>query len=113
MSFVIKQGDTRPSLLVELRDKDGAVDLTNAVKVEFHMAMLDGGEVVIDSEADNLQVSATEQRGYVSYPWAPGETATPGRYYGEFEVTFVAGEVMTFPNDGHNPLIIKIVKEIA
>lgn len=101
--FSIKQNDTAPALIVAVEhDSDVPIDLTNAT-VEFHMRNVDTGEVKVDS-AGTVHDVAQQQ---VRYDWIAGDTATPGTYEMEFEVTFADGTVETFPNDGHDVLEIR------
>ena len=49
-------------------------------------------------------VSSTS--GRVKYSFSAADTDTAGNFDGEFEVTFVGGQVETFPNDGFIKVII-------
>jgi len=99
--FTIKQGDTAPSIEVQLLDGDDPVDLSNA-NVGFRM----------HHQLEDVTVKGTcaidETDGYVSYIWSDGDTDTIGRYEGEFIIdyddptsidTFDVDE--TFPSDGY------------
>lgn len=104
MAFTIKQFDTSPSIGMNLQTADGtAVDITNALEVRFHMRTR--GEtptVVIDARAQ--VVDAVE--GQVKYDWLRSDTAEPGRYEAEVEVTYTDGSVETFPNGGYETITI-------
>jgi len=92
--FYIKQNDTSPDFAAVLTDAAGNLAALTGATVQFHMAEEDG-TVVVDAVATVVStVTAT-----VSYAWQVGDTATPGKYYAEFEVTFSNGKVETFPND--------------
>lgn len=101
-TFYLKADDTAPILETVLKDSSGTpIDLTGA-DVRFAMLEPRGAVVTIDtgatiSDADN---------GEVRYPWADGDTTTPGRYRAEFVVTYQDGTVETFPNVGYHDIII-------
>lgn len=106
-TFSIKQGDTSPSLKVQLQDEDGApVDITNT-NVKFHMRSAETNNLVIDEVA----VIDDAVNGKVSYDWREGNTRAIGRFNAEFEVTYANDAVETFPNDSY--IIIKIHRELA
>lgn len=106
--FNIKQNDTLPKLGAILQDEDKEpVDITGAT-VRFHMSPYNKDEVLIDEEAEIID--ATE--GKVAYQWQTGDTETPGRYRGEFEINFLSNGKQTHPNCGKDIEII-ISKEIA
>ena len=44
--------------------------------------------------------------GQVKYSFSVEDTDTSGNLDGEFQVTFVGGQVETFPNDGYIKVII-------
>lgn len=103
LTFHIKQNDTRPVLEIFLRDdKDRAVDITGATVV-FHMRDSADNSAVVSSGSVTV-VSAVN--GRVSYSWASANTATAMVAQGEFQVTFVSGDVETFPNDGYIKIVI-------
>ena len=99
-TFYIKQNDTKPSLFAQLLSEGSAIDLTGAT-VRFHM----------ESGVDSPAVITDAATGNVRYDWSTGDTATPGIFHAEFEVTFSDGTVETFPNDGY--LSINIMEELA
>lgn len=105
-TWITKQNDTKP-LFAHLEDANGQVDLTNASSVVFNLRDLPGTVKV--SRAACTIVTAAE--GYVK--WAPQatDTDTVGSYKGEFEVTWAAGEIETYPHDSY--IKVKIVDDIA
>jgi len=95
--IVMKQNDRRPYLDCVLQDRDGPVDLTGET-VRFVMRSSDG-TVVIDQTSTGSAVTVTDSTaGAVRYAWRAGDTATPGAYLAEWELT-AGGERETFPND--------------
>ena len=106
MTFYLKQHDTLPALEASLINPDGtAVDLTGAA-VKFVMTAADGTPVV--DAAGAIVAPATD--GKVRYDWLAEDTAVPGAYRAEFEVTFV-GSRYTFPNNDY--LAVQITKSLG
>lgn len=61
-----------------------------------------------------LEVTATKDvlsPAAVSYTFVAGNLAVPGLYRGEWEVTFNAGGVQTFPSDGYH--LIEVQKDLG
>lgn len=101
-TFYLKAADTAPVLEATLEDASGEpIDLTGA-SVGFAMIEPRNGATVIDAGAN----VADAANGLVRYPWADGDTDTPGRYRAEFVVTYADGTVETFPNAGYHDIII-------
>lgn len=97
--FYVKQGDTEPTLVAQLRWQDGTpIDLTDVTEVRLHMAL--NYQLHVDQPVTII----TPSEGRVSYGWTPGDTDVPGQFDAEFEVTFADGEIITCPNDGHFPI---------
>lgn len=95
-TFSIKQNDTSPSLQAICRRENGAVDLTNADSVRFHMGSL----------VNAAATFADRATGLVQYDWQTGDTATVGSYPVEFQVTWTDGRIETFPNTNNHPLVV-------
>jgi hypothetical protein len=94
MAFTIKKGDTSPFLVASLKDaSETAVDLTGATVV-FNMADLDDNLVVTNGSCTILN----EDQGRIKYEWQTADTVNDGVFRGEFQVTYVNGDVETFPN---------------
>ncbi len=109
--FQIKRGDTSSPLFVTLEDENGdAVDIENAV-VRFRMGPIDGGDLVISDEAVNLQNGdgSDGTLGEVTYTWIL-QASEAGFYLGEMEVTYVSGDVQTFPNSGY--ILINVLEDL-
>jgi hypothetical protein len=90
--FVIKRGDTSPSLRY-LMPAD--VSLAGA-QVAFQMRK-HHGEAVIDAPAVIETVFAP---GIVAYEWTQSDTALAGRYQAEFKIIYADRAIETFPNRG-------------
>ena len=102
-TFYIKQNDTRPELDVYLRDdKDRSINVTGAT-VKFSMRNAADKTVKINLGSVTT-VSSTA--GRIKYSFSAADTDTAGNFDGEFQVTFVGGQVETFPNDGYIKVII-------
>ena len=102
-TFYIKQNDTRPDLDVFLRDdKDRTINVTGAT-VKFNMRNASDNIVKVNAGSVTT-VSSTS--GRVKYSFSTADTDTAGNFDGEFQVTFVGGQVETFPNDGYIKVII-------
>ena len=94
-TFKIKKGDTVPAIEAFLQYSNGsAVNLTNTT-IAFNMSNLTdyspyraGTAYVIGSET-----------GDVRYSFSADDTGSIGIYWGEFEVNWGGGSVMTLPND--------------
>lgn len=90
--FTMKAFDRRPSIQATLSAGGDPVDLSAALSVKF--IMVNGtGTVVVNSPA----TIATADQGIVRYDWAAGDTATPGLYTAEWEVTWSVGVKQTYP----------------
>src|SRR6185503_17607857 len=98
--FSIKTGDTASSIYATLENSGGTpVDIQGA-SVIFRMAPISGGTLTVAGTAVNAQNGAGTvdgSTGDVVFNWAaaPG---TAGLYLAEWEVTFAAGTIETFPN---------------
>lgn len=90
MRFNVKTGDTKP-LRAQLAyvDGGGPINLTGGTVV-FHMVGITGGACTIDDAVN----------GWVSYPWAAGETNTAGIFDADFNVT-LAGKQSRVPSLGN------------
>jgi Rib/alpha/Esp surface antigen-like repeat protein len=108
MAFTIKQFDTSPSIGMNLQAADGSpVDITAALDLRFHMRPIGEAGLTIDARASVIDAA----EGVVKYDWLPEDTAVPGRYEAEVEVTYTDGSVETFPNGGYE--IITIVDDVT
>jgi hypothetical protein len=108
-NFYIKQSDTLPSIDGTLEDAGGvAVNLTGCT-VAFHMAPANTPSKVTVAAGVGVIVGAT--LGTVRYDWQAGDTASPGTYAAEWQVTFPGGGVERFPNG--SSLTVQILAKVA
>jgi hypothetical protein len=99
----VKEGDTFPNPESVLSDASGdQVNLSGAT-VRFRMAKLDGTPIFERAAViDNNTAPAV-----VHYVWQTGDTATPGAYRAEWEVTYAGGIIETFPQNSYLEVLIK------
>lgn len=97
--FKIKSHDTLPALRVQLQNErdQSLVDLTNATAAKFLMTRTVGGAIVVSAAA----VIENAVQGIVRYDWIAADTATPGSFLGEFEITWTGGKKQTFPTGSY------------
>lgn len=106
--FKIKQGDTRPSLEVQLLDENRQPrDLQTATGVSFHMKDVDTQDIVVEDTATIID----EDDGKVVYEWSEGDTDISGLHEAEFEVEYSGSSNETFPNSGY--IEVYITEELA
>jgi len=103
MAFYIKRGDTSPSILMKCEDGQGnAVDISDA-SARFHMSRLGSSVAKVDAPASIIDAA----NGLVRYDWVSDDTDTSGPYWCEVEVSFLNGDVETFPNNSYERIDIK------
>lgn len=100
--FTIKAHDRLPAIAATLVDADSApVDISDGT-VTFIMADANTRMVKVASDATVVNGS----QGAVQYEWTGADTATPGEYVAEWQVTFSDGKQQTFPSTGYNTVTI-------
>lgn len=104
--FWIKVGDRLPTLDATLIEDDTqtVIDLTAANTVTFSMKKPGEAAAKVDAAAATF---VDKVAGQVRYEWGASDTDTPGRYNGEFVVTWSSGEETTFPNHDYIEVIIR------
>lgn len=106
--FWLKRGDRRPTLAVQLVDRDGEpADLTGAA-VTFTMRPEGGGDLKVDAQPATVLDAST---GEVEYAWAAVDVDTAGDFDAEFVATWTGAVTARFPNDGF--IEVRIVPELA
>lgn len=98
--FSMKANDRRPVIRAQLgyHQADGsfvAVDLTDALRVDFILRSIDPAILVPKVDAEALIEDALA--GIVAYFWAFGDTDTPGDYKGEWEAHWPGDGVHDIP----------------
>lgn len=103
--FIIKSGDTAPSLQATLVDESGGPNLSGSVTVRFVMRALntDGtmGSIKVNAEAEVVDAVAKTVR----YNWQDGDLDEDGTFVAEFKV-IRDGRTMTYPDKGYIPITI-------
>lgn len=107
MPFTIKKGDTLPILTATLTTGPDAgsqtpVDLTTQTAVILVMKPVLGGSASRLTAA----VDGTPTNGQVKYTWVALDTGTAGTFNCEWEITFTAGKVQTFPNEAYFQVVV-------
>jgi hypothetical protein len=103
-SFYIKQNDTAPSIEAVLTDSTGrARSMANASQVRFNMSTESGTNVI----SGGIGSIVNANRGIVAYEWVEGDTENTGIHNAEFQITYVNGQIETFPNNGYIKVIVK------
>lgn len=105
-SLILKQGDQKPEVKVQLLQNDGnggttPVDLSGA-NVKFYAVNPNTNDLLINGENVTIEDAA---QGKISYQWTSGDTDEPGFWKGEFVATFSDGD-LTFPNTGFIDVIV-------
>lgn len=103
--FDIKRNDQLPAIRAQLlmAETETPVDLTNALSVKFIMTRA-VGETPKISSAGVMEVPLTS--GIVRYDWTAVDTATPGEYLAEWEITWTGGKKQTFPTNSYHTIAI-------
>jgi hypothetical protein len=100
--WTIKKGDTWPPLPFTLTDGSGPVDLSTATAVK----LIAKSQQFVITGACVKDADQVANKGEGTYTWVAGDTANPGIYDVEFEVTWGTGKIETFPNSGYKSLEI-------
>lgn len=103
--FSIKAHDRLPAIRAQLQDAltEQPVDLTNAQSCQFIMSTVVGATPVIAATA---VMEVPLNLGIVRYDWTALDTAVPGKFVAEWEVTWVGGKQQTFPTGSYHTIDI-------
>ena len=99
--FTIKEGADFPNLQARLKIKDGTTATLTGATVRFSMWLRKDHSLKINRVLATIESAtppADADDPNVSYPWASGDTDTPGEYEGEFEVTYTDSSIEIFPD---------------
>lgn len=100
-----KRHDSGPNIDAVLSSSTGVVILTGAT-VKFYVED-SAGTAVVDETSTGSRVSIVAATcGAVRYVPSSSMTTSSFRGKAEWQVTFSASTVMTFPNDGHTTIIV-------
>lgn len=101
--FSIKAHDRLPSIRAQLMTESDElpVDLTGASGVRFIMTTAVGSASKVSAVA---VIESPPTLGIVRYDWVAADTDTPGKYLGEWEVTWVGGKKQTFPTGSYHTI---------
>ena len=103
--FKIKKSDTQPSLQATLQYNNGSpIDLTNST-IYFIMGKLADYATYRSGTCSTV----SDTGGICKYDWSNLDTGSVGTYWGEFEVNWGSGSIMTLPNN-HN-LKIEVLED--
>jgi len=91
--FTLKANDRLPSIQATLTTAGVPVDLTGATGVNFIMKAAQGNTIKVNAAA----AIVTATTGVVRYDWLAIDTATPGEYIAEWQVTWSGGKKQSFP----------------
>jgi len=115
VAFVIKQGDTRPTYVAQLKENVGQtderpIDLTGAQSVNFIMKKTNASATA-PFDVKGVMTIENATAGIVEYTWGAADTATIADYDVEFEITWAPGAVETVPNKGY--LSVSVVADLG
>lgn len=93
MADILVQGDTGPLISGVIHEKDSPAKITNlaGASVKFQMRRIRDTNLMVDGDAD-ISVPAS---GEVSYSLEANDTAYPGDYQYQWQVTFPDGKKQT------------------
>lgn len=81
------------------------VDLTVATGVRFLLRSRSSASTPLIAAAATKE-DQVANAGWVHYDWQTGDTASPGLYFAEVEVTWPGGKTQTFPADGYGTVSV-------
>jgi hypothetical protein len=104
--FEIKAHDLLPVLRVNLTRGAFNLDVSAATGITFIMSNKATATIVV-----NGSVTIEDPvNGLIRYDWVTGDTATPGDYLGEFQITWPGPKHETFPTDSY--MTIEIFRDL-
>jgi len=108
MDFYIKQNDSAADLIITPKDENGeTVDLSGVKSCVFNMKNAQTQEVVINRKPAVVD----KVNNTLKYDFVVEDTATSGKFHGEFEMLMNSGDIRTVPTNTYINIIIQ--KDIA
>ena len=104
-TFIIKRGDTSPSIKWEITYPNINLD---GASVVFNMRGLDGDAAITRAPAEVVSGALLPT---LRYNWLPDDTSDVAKYEAEFEVTYADGSIESFPNDSN--IIVRVVRDLG
>lgn len=107
-SFIIKENDTLPSLSITVIDR-GCFD----EKIPFILSAVTATTFTMIDECNQFKILegpaniTSSSGGTIEYTWSSADTDTPGRFKGEFRLSFSGGPRMTLPLNGSIDIFIQ------
>lgn len=96
----IKSFDRLPAIQATLALGGQPVNLSTATRVDFIMRLSSGGAPKVNAAAVIVDAAG----GVVRYDWKVGDTDTPGKYQGEWEVHWPDDRTQTFPTKTYHSI---------
>jgi len=108
MDFYIKQNDSAADLIITPKDENGeTVDLSGVESCVFNMKNAQTQEVVINRKPAVVD----KVNNTLKYDFVVEDTATSGKFQGEFEMLMNSGDIRTVPTNTYINIIVQ--KDIA
>lgn len=105
-TFRIRRNDTRPTLVAEIKEDGTLKSWAAGSAVSFAMFSIDDGATI-----PTVGTASFGATGYLNYAWAAADTATSGRFIGQFRVDYTPSGQQTFPPTGTR-MIIEIADDL-
>lgn len=103
MDFYIKQNDSAADLIITPKNENGeTVDLSGVKSCVFNMKNAQTQEVVINRKPAVVD----KVNNTLKYDFVVEDTATSGKFQGEFEMLMNSGDIRTIPTNDFITIII-------
>lgn len=93
--FTISKSMRLPSLIADLSDANGPINLASVSAVKFYMSKNSVSKI-----AGSVCVVVNPSAGTVRYDWGVSDTNVTGIFQAQFEIT-VSGKTQRIPDDGY------------
>lgn len=108
--YVMKANDLLPAIQGAASTAGTPVNLTSATLIKFFMRAADANFQPVTTGTLKVNATATAvaptTSGVLRYDWVVGDTAVPGNYVGEFQVTFPGAKPQTLPTTSYITITI-------